>query len=110
MPGVNSRFCPRESALLIAWIESVGRATKKLFSATVRPAVWPEPQVTPSAFVRTDGTRTSYAPPEPTNRYGFSRLVAVVGRVVYGGLGNESGGAPATPEKTWFHTPLLQLP
>ena len=27
---------------------------------------------------------------------------------MYGGLGNDCGGAPWTPAKTWFQTPLLQ--
>ena len=30
--------------------------------------------------------------------------------VVYGGFGNDCGGAPWTPAKTWFQTPLVQVP
>ena len=48
-------------------------------------------------------------PAASTNRYGFSRLTGVVARVVYGGFGKAASvGAPTTPEKTWFHTPLDQ--
>ena len=63
----------------------------------------------PRVFFWADGTRTLYSPFASTKRYGFSRLTGVVASVVYGGFGKvESSGAPTTPEKTWFHTPLDQ--
>jgi hypothetical protein len=31
----------------------------------------------------------------------------VVSSVVYGGLGNDCGGAPSSPANTWFQTPLV---
>jgi len=70
----------------------------------------PSAHETPRVFFRAAGTRTWYLPRASTNRYGFSRLTGVVSSVVYGGFGNAaSSGAPTTPEKTWFHTPLDQL-
>jgi hypothetical protein len=45
------------------------------------------------------------------NRNGFSRLTGVLSSVVYGGFGKESSeGAPSTPAKTAFQTPLDQPP
>src|SRR6266542_702115 len=71
--------------------------------------VRPEVAETPVVFRCAAGTRTLYRPLLSTKRYGFSRLTGVVASVVYGGCGKaESSGAPVTPEKTWFHTPLDQ--
>ncbi|MEU8272162.1 hypothetical protein AB0B89_34045 [Sphaerisporangium sp. NPDC049002] len=43
-------------------------------------------------------------------RYGFSRLIGVLFSVVYRGSGKPLAGAPSTPEKTMFQTPLVQPP
>ena len=49
--------------------------------------------------------------PSSRNRNGFSRLMGVVGSVVYGGLGKlASDGAPTSPAKTWFQTAFDQPP
>ena len=54
----------------------------------------------------TFGTNTLQLPALSTVRNGFSRDAGVVGSVVYGGFGNDCGGAFSTPENTWFHTPF----
>src|SRR2546421_5082588 len=91
--------------------ESDGVATKKSVIGTVRPGVRPFAQETPRVLVAAAGTRTLYLPCGSRKRYGFSRLTGVAPSVVYGGFGKAaSSGAPATPEKTWFHTPLDQPP
>ncbi len=89
--------------------ESFGVAMKNSVIGMLRPAVASSPHEVPLVFVWADGTRTLYAPLSSTKRYGFSRLTGVSSIVVYGGSGNPaSSGAPTTPEKTWFQTPLLQ--
>ena len=73
--------------------------------------VAPSAQSVPREPVRAAGTRTRHAPASSTYRNGFSRLSGVVSSVVYGGSGKPvSAGAPTVPAKTWFHTPLVQLP
>ena len=89
-------------------------ATKKSDSGIDRPAVPPADQLVPAEFRRAAGTNTRYCPLPSTYRYGFSRLTGVLASVVYGPpqlgcAGKHWAGAPVTPEKTWFHTPLLQL-
>src|SRR6478736_3312131 len=75
----------------------------------LRPAVASSAHDVPRVSVSAAGTRTAYLPSAPTYRNGFSRETGVFSTVVYGGSGNPaSSGAPTTPEKTWFHTPLLQ--
>src|SRR5205085_2115578 len=69
----------------------------------------PLPQVTPRALVRCSGRKTRNSAPL-TYRNGFSRETGVVSSVVYGGFGKLCAGAPCTPEKTMFQTPLSQLP
>src|SRR3954471_9892238 len=88
-------------------MESDGRATKKSRSGSERSGV---AQLVPCDSERAAGTATRSLPRRPTNRYGRSRLCGVVGSVVYGavGSGNDCGGAPSSPAKTWFQTPLLQ--
>ena len=34
----------------------------------------------------------------------------MLARLVYGGFGKDCAGAPSTPEKTWFQTPLDHSP
>ena len=45
-------------------------------------------------------------------RYGASLVTGLLGSVVYGPHdfvpGKHCAGAPRTPEKTWFQTPLVQ--
>jgi hypothetical protein len=109
-PGVSSRFLPRASWELMACTESPGLATKKSLSGMVRPAVRSVDHEVPLELCCAAGTRTLYRPCSSTNRYGFSRLTGVAASVVYGGFGKVASlGAPTTPEKTWFHTPLDQL-
>src|SRR6478672_2572934 len=112
MPGVNNRFWPCASWLLIVWTESDGFATKKSETGIDRPGVAPEAQDSRTEFVVAAGTKTWYLPLPSTYRYGFSRFAGVVARVVYGPVqpscGKHCAGAPTSPAKTWFHTPLLQ--
>src|SRR3954466_8987262 len=84
---------------------------KKRDSGIARPRVGPAAQVVPRLAVCASGTKTLQCPAASTRRNGFSRETGVVGSVVYGwGLGDGCAGAPFTPAKTWFHTPLLQPP
>src|ERR1044071_4552517 len=115
MPGVKIRCLPWASAALIACVASVGRATKNSRSGTDVPAAAPSAQVVPTASRRSAGTNTWYWPAASRNRNGRSRLTGLVASVVYGGglngvEPNDCGGAPTTPENTWFHTPLDQPP
>src|SRR3954452_21546520 len=108
MPGVKSRFLPRSSARLMSCALSDGLAMKKSEIGIARPGVWPAAHVVPREAVCAAGTKTLQRSRASTCRKGFSRERGVVASVVYGGSGNDCGGAPWTPAKTWFHTPLLQ--
>ena len=91
--------------------ESDGLAMKKSVIGIERPGVMPASQVTPRLSVVAAGTRTVYTPSSSMKRNGFSRLSGFVSSVVYGGTGNDSSvGAPSTPAKTAFQTPLDQPP
>ncbi len=91
--------------------ESDGLATKKSVIGIERPGVMPSSQVMPRLSVVAAGTRTAYAPSSSMYKNGFSRLSGFVSSVVYGGTGNDSSvGAPSTPAKTAFQTPLDQPP
>src|SRR5580765_6109864 len=90
MPGVKIRCLPSARAALIVRAASVGRATKNAWSGIEEPAA-------------------------ARYRNGRSRVTGLVASVVYGGgsngvAPNDCGGAPTTPENTWFHTPLDQPP
>src|SRR3954451_3590313 len=87
---------------------SPGRAMKKSSSGTERPGVGPAVQVGPTESCCTAGTQTAQLPSPSTYRNGRSREAGVVGSVVYGGSGNDCGGAPRSPAKTWFQTPFVQ--
>src|SRR2546423_2820477 len=101
------RFFPCARALLIAWTLSDGFATKKSEIGIECPGVEPLAQVVPVPPVCTSGTKTLQSSFASTVRYGASRDTGFVASVVYGGLGNDCGGAPTTPPKTWFHTPFV---
>src|SRR5215475_2047011 len=115
MPGVKIRCLPSASAALITCARSVGRARKNACSGTEVPAAAPLAQVVPTASRRSAGTNTWYRPAASRYRNGRSRVTGLVASVVYGGGSNgvgpnDCGGAPITPENTWFHTPLDQPP
>ena len=79
------------------------------------PAAELLPHVVPTESRRSARTNTKYLPDESAYRNGFSRVTGLVSSVVYGGgsygvVENDWGGAPCTPEKTWFQTPLDQPP
>src|SRR4051794_29542883 len=84
--------------------ESDGRAMKKSLIGRERPGVEPSAHVVPREPDCALGTKTRRFPPPSTYRNGFSRLAGVVASVVYGWSGNDCGGAPFTPAKTWFHS------
>ena len=63
-PGVNSRFLPLFSCLLMVCTESPGLATKNLDSRMPRPGVGPFAHDAPVELVRGDGTNTLYRPAE----------------------------------------------
>src|SRR3954462_9033882 len=88
--------------------ESDGRATKKSLIGRERPGVEPSAHVVPRESVCALGTKTRRPPRESTYRNGFSRLAGVVASVVYAGVGNDCGGAPFAPAKTWFQTGFVQ--
>src|SRR3954454_23431868 len=110
MPGVKSRFLPRESARLISLTPSAGLAMKKSEMGMDRPGVGPAAHVVPRLRACASGTNTLQRSWPSTRRNGFSRERGVVSRVVYGGSGYDCAGAPCTPAKTWFQTPLLHPP
>src|SRR2546423_6308307 len=101
------RFFPCARASLSTSTLSDGFATKKFEIGIECPGVGPLAQVVPVPFVCTSGTNTLQASFAPTVRYGASRDTGFVASVVYGGLGNDCGGAPVTPAKTWFQTPFV---
>src|SRR5579884_2842736 len=81
---------------------------KKCLIEMTRPGVAPLLQLVPTELCWTAGTMTSNLPDESVKRNGSSRVTGLVGRVVYGGLGNDCAGAPTSPENTWSQTPLVQ--
>ena len=79
----------------------------------MEPASAPPAQPGPAELVSRLGTDTPKLPPEPAVRNGGSSVTGLVGSVVYGppqdaAAGKHWAGAPLTPEKTWFQTPLVQ--
>src|SRR5262245_49048726 len=115
MPGVNSTLRPRERALLISRASSVGLATKNRSIGIDVPAVGPLAHVVPDESRRSAGTNTLQFPDASDRRNGRSRVTGLVSSVVYGGglngvVENDCGGAPWTPENTWFRTPFDQPP
>src|SRR5215468_7105357 len=115
MPGVKIRCRPSASAALIVCAVSVGRARKNAWSGIEAPAAAPLAQVVPTESRLSAGTNTWNWPAASRYRNGRSRVTGLVASVVYGGglngvAPNDCGGAPITPENTWFHTPLDQPP
>src|SRR3954465_315987 len=115
MPGVKITCLPSASAALIRCAGSVGRARKNAWSGTGLPAAAPLAHVVPTELRRSAGTNTWNRPAVSRYRNGRSRGTGLVSSVVYGGgvervEPNDCGGAPITPENTWFHTPLDQPP
>src|SRR3954447_13005718 len=107
------RLFPCDNALLIACTLSPGFATKNCSIGIDVPAVGPLSHDVPLELRRTPGTNTLRWSGEPLYRNGASRVTGLVASVVYGpphgdAAGKHCAGAPTTPEKTWFQTPLLQ--
>src|SRR3954453_20212042 len=106
------RFLPVCRARLIVAAESAGLATKNVSIGIDLPAVAPSAHVVPEELCCADGTKTFSLPASSRYRYGASRVTRLVASVVYGppheaSAGKHWPGAPATPEKTWFQTPLV---
>src|ERR1043166_422597 len=115
MPGVRIRCLPSSSASLIFRAESVGLARKNRVSGIDVPAAGPAAHVVSTESRRSAGTKTWKWPEASRYRNGRSRVTGLVASVVYGGglngvEPNDCGGAPTTPENTWFQTPFDQPP
>src|SRR2546429_5449514 len=101
------RFLPLPRALLMLSTESPGWAIKNLSIGIDVPGAGPLLQEVPDELCCTAGTKTLYLPLESVYRNGASRVTGLVASVVYVGCGKLCGGAPGTPEKTWFQTPFV---